>query len=63
MNSLKLIFKFLSLGKIKIQCRFPSMAFYNLSLNLGELLWGEKTEQSSFRASFDERQKIVMENI
>lgn len=56
MNSFKLIFKFLSLGKIKIQHRFPSMAFYNLSLNLGELLWGEKT-------SFDERQKIVMKSM
>lgn len=63
MSSFKINFFFLSLGKIKIQCRFSSMAFYNLPLNLNELLWGEKTEQSLFRDSFDERQKIVMKSI
>lgn len=65
MNSFKFIrlVDFLSLGKIQPQCRFPSLAFYNLSLNLGELLWGERTEWSSFRASFDEMQKIVIKSI
>lgn len=65
MNSLKFIRldDFLSLGKIQIQCRFSSLAFYNLSLTLDELLWGERTEWSSFRVSFDEMQKIVIKSI